>query len=305
MSFKDIIIQFDFDNQELKKGETLTTRYNDMLLFPEYPNGIEFSKIGSYSPPKSPPIPRGVSGTAYMMSYIVAANMRISMSRIYDQQIIPTFSTDGFTVTNLKFQASINNIIYSNSTQPNDYLAAECIGNWWQLMAETRNFLIPMPKCVFPPIPEQFKSDIVDNFENNIEDNIENNTNVIERFIPLNIHNNKKLTPNLIEHATNITIISVPPRIPVGIPANKPSFLLDYILQYTYPIAFLGASLYGITSIISVDATSIIANKNMSVLLNSLAGLCGYLGLCYFYNIPIVILTNLFNPGVIKLSNLS
>ena len=301
MSFKDIIIQFDFDNQELKQGETLTTRYNDMLLFQEYPNGIEFGKIGSYSPPKSPPIPRGISGIAYMMSYILAANMYISMSRIYDQQIIPTFSSDGFTVTNIKFQASINNIVSSNSAQPNDYLAAECIANWWQLIAETRNLLTPMPKCVLPPIPEQFKSDIPDNFENNIQ----TNTNVVERFLPLNIHNNKNLSPNLIEHATNITIISVPPRIPVGIPANKPSFLLDYILQYTYPIAFLGATLYGITSIISVDATSIIANKNISVLLNSLAGLCGYLGLCYFYNIPIVILTNLFNPGVIKLSNLS
>jgi hypothetical protein len=65
----------------------------------------------------------------------------------------------------------------------------------------------------------------------------------------------------------------------------------DYIFAYAYPISFLGAMFYGIASIVSFDPSTVIANKNVSVFLNGLIGLCGLMSLCNWYQnnqIPIL-----------------
>jgi hypothetical protein len=66
----------------------------------------------------------------------------------------------------------------------------------------------------------------------------------------------------------------------------NPQFLYigDYVFSYAYPVAFLGACFYGITSLINVDPSTIIANKNISVALNLFIGLCGVISLFAWLN---------------------
>ncbi len=68
---------------------------------------------------------------------------------------------------------------------------------------------------------------------------------------------------------------------------SRPPFLYvgDMIFAYAYPVSFLGACFYGIASLISVDPSTIIANKNVSVLLNAFIGVCGVLSLFAWLNI--------------------
>jgi len=66
----------------------------------------------------------------------------------------------------------------------------------------------------------------------------------------------------------------------------NPPFLYvgDYIFSYAYPVSFLGACFYGIASVVSVDPSTIIANKNLSVVLNVFIGLCGIISLFAWLN---------------------
>jgi hypothetical protein len=58
----------------------------------------------------------------------------------------------------------------------------------------------------------------------------------------------------------------------------------DFIFQFAYPVAFLGALFYGVTSIVSVDPATIIANKNVSVALNLFIGVCGLLSVFNWFS---------------------
>jgi len=81
---------------------------------------------------------------------------------------------------------------------------------------------------------------------------------------------------------------------------QKPDTVFDYIFMYSYFFAFLGAILYSVTSIISVDVTSIFANKNISVILNVYLGVTGLISLFVWYgiNLPFYI----FNQNVVVTS---
>lgn len=61
---------------------------------------------------------------------------------------------------------------------------------------------------------------------------------------------------------------------------NAPLFYVgDYIFSYAYPVSFLGACFYGVASLVNVDPSTIIANKNISVMLNAFIGVCGVVSL--------------------------
>ena len=291
---KNATISYDLDSGDLGSGQTLTAKWNVVKANTALPNGRSVV-FGNGLTVQSPPLPAGPNQYVYNEAYnLSASRFKISLTRFYDGKLTPTFAADGVTVTNLNFQISINNIVSTNSQLPNDYLDCECIANWWSNMIKTGFTNLAMPTCTAPNVIATFTSDIPDKFEHA--------TNVVDRFIPMN-NSDINLSSKLIEHGTNVTV-----KVISDNPANSrsnPSQLLDYLFQYTYPIAFLGAALYGITSIISIDVTSVIANKNLSVVLNSIIGLCGYIGLCYFYNIPVVMLATFFNPNVIKISNAS
>jgi len=64
-------------------------------------------------------------------------------------------------------------------------------------------------------------------------------------------------------------------------------FLLigDYIFSLAYPVAFIGACFYGMASIVNVDPSTVIANKNLSIAINLFIGLCGILSLFSWFSV--------------------
>jgi hypothetical protein len=86
--------------------------------------------------------------------------------------------------------------------------------------------------------------------------------------------------------------------------SQSPTFVADYIFQYSFIISFLGAAFYGISSLVSVDPTTIVANKNVSVALNVIIGIAGFISLFVWYNMPIPVLDNtLLNSKTVKTKN--
>jgi len=74
---------------------------------------------------------------------------------------------------------------------------------------------------------------------------------------------------------------------------NQPFLLVgDYIFSYAYPISFLGALFYGVAAIANIDPAVLVANRNASVALNILIGVCGVVSLFAFLdytgNVPIL-----------------
>jgi hypothetical protein len=88
-------------------------------------------------------------------------------------------------------------------------------------------------------------------------------------------------------------------------------FLLigDYIFSFAYPISFLGACFYGLVSVVQIDPSTIIANKNVSIAINLLIGLCGILSVFAWINfdrnVPILGPTLLPNGNKTIKSNLN
>jgi len=104
---------------------------------------------------------------------------------------------------------------------------------------------------------------------------------------------------NIIEHLPGIslTVTSVPPVV-----TNNPTHIYDYIFYLCYPVSFLGALFYGIVSIISVDPSSILINKNWSVAFNIYVGLCAIMSVFIWFNYPNFILGKAYNQKSYKKS---
>jgi hypothetical protein len=59
--------------------------------------------------------------------------------------------------------------------------------------------------------------------------------------------------------------------------------VLNFIFSYSYPLAFMGAMFYGIASFVQFDPSTIIANKNISIFINALIGICGTIAVFNWY----------------------
>ncbi len=65
------------------------------------------------------------------------------------------------------------------------------------------------------------------------------------------------------------------------------------LFKYAYPISFLGSMAYGILSIGQVDASSIVANRNIVIAINVFVGLCGLLGFAAWFDIDISMISDI------------
>ena len=274
MSLSDVSISYDWDSSDFSSGQTITQAWAQASNNPAIPSGIQIP-INSTNV-FTPPILAGSAGFAYLLAYQVASMMKISFTRMYNAKLTPTFASNGTTVTNIHFDATINNIVSKNNALPNDNISALCAGNWWVAMANSKNFNTAMPTCTTPNVIATFTSDIPNKFEHA--------TNVVDRFIPMN-NSDINLAKHLIENATNVTLTVLPSNS-----NQSPTFIADYIFQYSFLISFIGAAFFGISSIVSFDPTTIIANKNISVVLNVLIGLAGFIALCVWYNMNVPVL---------------
>jgi hypothetical protein len=82
---------------------------------------------------------------------------------------------------------------------------------------------------------------------------------------------------------------------------DKPVTIFDYLFMYSYFFATLGAIFFSISSFISIDAASILVNKNISILLNTYIAACGFISLCVWFNLSVsnIISYDLFNQNVV------
>jgi hypothetical protein len=72
----------------------------------------------------------------------------------------------------------------------------------------------------------------------------------------------------------------------------------NYIFEYAYPVAFVGSMFYGICSIINLDPSTVVANKNVSVVINGYIGVCGVIALFNWYqNTPVPVIGTYLVPN--------
>ena len=235
-------------------------------------------------------IPAGFIGAMYGGLIPLTLGFNISPSRICGLTITTT-------PANLKKSTTLSSITYkfkltdTNLQSPplaNDYLPAGILSPWIKDWLSTFNFTtnnspptakIPSEylKLEFKPLHAHFTSSIQHKQYYNINKNIEKYSGVG---------------------------ITVDPGYSMANPqSNKPSSIFDYIFYFAYPVSFVGAIFYGIVSVMEVDLSSIIVNKNMSVILNMYIGICGITSLFIWYNINISIFSNInYNSKSSKLS---
>jgi hypothetical protein len=83
---------------------------------------------------------------------------------------------------------------------------------------------------------------------------------------------------------------------------NLSKLILNNAFKFAYPIGFVGAIMYSIMSIISVDFFSAFFNKGIIVFLNIYVGICGYIAFCTFFKIQVEIGDTVFNFDNIYIS---
>ena len=83
--------------------------------------------------------------------------------------------------------------------------------------------------------------------------------------------------------------------------AAQPVLIPDYIFMWAFLLAFIGSIFFSLTSLVNVDPSSIIVNKNVSFVFNLIVGIAGIVSLFVWFNMDIPALDKtLLNPKVVK-----
>ena len=83
--------------------------------------------------------------------------------------------------------------------------------------------------------------------------------------------------------------------------AAAPVLIPDYIFMWSFLLAFVGSIFFSITSLVSVDPSSILVNKNVSMVVNLIVGIAGIVSLFVWFNMDIPVLNeNVLNPRTVK-----
>jgi len=70
---------------------------------------------------------------------------------------------------------------------------------------------------------------------------------------------------------------------------NNVSTILHILFSIAYPVSFIGAILFSINSFMTVDLFSIALNKTMILIFNIYIGFCGFIGMCTFFKLELVV----------------
>ncbi len=74
------------------------------------------------------------------------------------------------------------------------------------------------------------------------------------------------------------------------------------LVSYAYPIAFVGAIFFGVSSLVSFEPASVITNKNVSVFVNVTIAIAGFLSFYAWYNQPLTWASDFVDINKIKKS---
>jgi hypothetical protein len=110
---------------------------------------------------------------------------------------------------------------------------------------------------------------------------IDNGMNWIFIGTPI-IVENKKLILSGLGSPVVLTVENYNPILPNT--SKNPSSIFDYLFYFCYPVSFGGAIFYGMISILSIDPATIIANRNVSIIINIYIGLCAFMSVFIWFN---------------------
>ena len=79
----------------------------------------------------------------------------------------------------------------------------------------------------------------------------------------------------------------------------------DYIFMYAYPLSFLGGISYSIISLLNINISDLIANKNLSLILGVLISITSFISVFNWMNIDPPILGEIVLPNGRKIIKVS
>lgn len=83
--------------------------------------------------------------------------------------------------------------------------------------------------------------------------------------------------------------------------AAAPVLIPDYIFMWSFLISFIGAIFFALTQLISVDPSTILVNKNVSLAINIIVGISGIVSMFVWFNMDIPELDKrILNSKVVK-----
>jgi len=223
-----------------------------------------------------------------------------SVSRLCNVFVTP--DPDVSNITGVKIIVTISPP-NENTKEQNDDLSAKCIGEW---MIEFLKQYNPEITDTDPPF---FAAKTIGEvrtkctgFSPEINENIKN----IEKYTNMskNILSGIKFTDVSGYYSENYSAISG--NVGTTLATNttvSPSTLYEYLFMYCYPVCFIGSIFFAITSVVSIDPSTIIANKNLSIGINVYILVCSAIAMFSWYNMdnPILV-SSVLNPKVIRIT---
>jgi hypothetical protein len=121
-----------YKNYTISYGYTLNDLNNDQLKFNILWDDFKNYKGGNITLPGGSTIyaKPGPSGSALVSILQVVIMFQISLERITNTNMTPTFADNGTDVQTIMISCTITNNNISNPPKINDFLPASCIGNW-------------------------------------------------------------------------------------------------------------------------------------------------------------------------------
>jgi len=278
-------------------GLTQTNPYNpgDKLTI-DFPLGQV-----TYTVPNDCTLTSKNNGGPWIFLSSFAEWFKISISRICNVSVTP--EPDVTNITGIKF---VLTILPPNSTTTlyNDNLSAKCLGEWMieflkQYNSDDDNNTSP-PAFVFKTNEDVRRK--CSGFSPEINENIKN----IEKYSNMS----KKILSGIkftdVSGYYNENYSGISGNVGSTLITNttvSPSTLYEYLFMYCYPVCFIGSIFFAITSVVSVDPASIIANKNLSIGINVYILVCSAIAMYTWYNIdnPILV-SSVLNPKVIRIT---
>lgn len=330
------IVNFTFDASDY---ESLTDVWNNIInnTLPSPGTSLDTNQLIPTTNLDNNPI-RKLSGESDAIWLFLAQTFAIPFSfsaiRICNASMIPEYASDNVTIKSIKVNFTLVDIPTPNSSLLNDKLTSVCLGEW---ILDTLNKVLSGTlltilksiqyaprsifknlKCAGSYIPIEVTDTFIDQLFNITSPSPTNTSDILNsitipnisssKFVKLNTNNiSEQFSPLLNSKIRNIfgsDIIENVSGVSGTVAHTSPSSIFDYIFMYAYACSFIGAILYGITSIISIDPGSIIVNKNLSLTLNVFLGLSGAISLFVWFDIPNPLLgVTALNPGVVKQNN--
>jgi hypothetical protein len=327
------IVSFNFDSSDY---ESLTNTWNNIinnkLLQPGEKldnnqfipvtnlDGIPINKLSSEN-----------DAIWLFLAQTFATPFSFSAIRICNVSMEPSYDSDGSIINSIAVNFTLVDIPKTNDSLLNDKLTSVCLGEWiTSTLSSVSNssFVTALkslqyaPRSIFKNLRcagSYSPTEITDDFINKLfnlntpsapSSSTQINPNNTKKPMKLNTNNvSEKFTSLLNGSITNVygsNLYLVEPIRNVGGKTVKttPSTIFDFLFMYAFPFAFIGSIFYSIATIINIDITSVIANRNISVALNAYVGICGAVSIFVWFNInnPVLGITSL-NPGVVKTNN--